>query len=101
MRSDVLQHFAKIGKFFRPMFLAGAVEVFDERSHAVKAGFVERLKNIERGEEKCAGAAGGVEDMTCTIARQKARSSSGPSQLSITSWANWRRLRLSLIRSLM
>ena len=36
--------------------------VFDERLHAVEAGFVERLQDVERGEEKRAGAAGRVED---------------------------------------
>ena len=44
------------------MLLAGAVQVVDERLHAVEAGFVERFQDVERGEEERAGAAGRVED---------------------------------------
>ena len=62
MRGDVVQHLAEVGELFGPMLLAGAVEVFDERLHAVEAGFVERFQDVERGEEKRAGAAGRVED---------------------------------------
>src|SRR6266404_3443497 len=62
MRGDVIQYFAEVRKFLGSMFLAGAVEFFNERLHAVEAGFVERLKNVERGEEKSTGAAGRIKD---------------------------------------
>ena len=62
MRGDVVQHFAEVGELLGLVLLAGAVEVVDERLHAVEAGFVERLQDVERGEEERAGAAGRVED---------------------------------------
>jgi len=62
MLIGTLEDFLEITEFFRTVFFAGPVEVFDERLHAVEAGFVERLKDVERGEQKGPGAARGVED---------------------------------------
>ena len=66
-----------------------------KRLHALQAGFVERLQDIERGEQERAGAAGRVEDGRPSRWRARRRAAvPGPSQFSITSWANWRMSRL-------
>ena len=52
---------SKIGEFFRPVLFTGAVEFSHECLHAVEAGFVERLKDVERREQERARPAGQVE----------------------------------------
>ena len=61
-RQHLFQNPTEVGKFLRPVFFSGPIQLFDERLHAVEAGFVEQFKNVERGEEKSAGAAGRVKD---------------------------------------
>ena len=42
--------------------VAARFPIAEQRAHAVEAGAVERLKDIQRGEEERAGAASGIED---------------------------------------
>ena len=85
----------------------GVGSILDEARHAIEARLVERLQNAEGREEKCAGAAGGVEDGDAALnfhrgvlsgrrqwLCQMARSSSGPSQFSMTSCMNCAESRL-------
>ena len=60
---DALQHLAEVartspGRCFSPE----RVQVVHERLHAVQAGLVERLQDVERGKQERARAAGRVED---------------------------------------
>ena len=51
------------GEFFAVVrvFFAARFPVVEQGAHSVEAGAVERLKDVERGEEERAGAAGGIE----------------------------------------
>ena len=62
MCGHTLQHVAEIGKFFRAVLFTGTVEVCHKCFHAVEAGFVKRLKDVERGEQERAGTARRIED---------------------------------------
>ena len=68
------------------MLAPRALQVVEKTFHGLKTGGVERLEDVEGGEEEGAGAAGGVEHGDgFSRAFQKARTSSGPSLLAITS----------------
>ena len=72
----------------------------ESRSMASRQAGVERFEDVEGGEEKAPEPQVGSSTETSTMAFQKARTSSGPSLLAITSWANFSMLRLQVMRSL-
>ena len=101
MRGDVRQHLAEVGELLRAVLLAGAVQILDERLHAVQAGFVKGSRILSAAKRNAPEPQVGSRIVIFSMACQKARSSSGPSQFSIASCANWRMSRFSVIRSLM
>ena len=59
---DLGQHFAEVAQRLRAVGALRAFQVIEKASHGLEAGGVERLENVEGGEEEGAGAAGGIEN---------------------------------------
>ena len=57
-----LQHLAKIAQSLGTVLVVRSLQVVQEPAHGLQAGDVERLQNVERGEQERARAAGRIED---------------------------------------
>ena len=65
VRRHSLQNLAKIGKLLRPTLFAGMPQIFDERLHAVEAGFVQWLQNVSAANRNAPEPQVGSSIVTC------------------------------------